>query len=93
MKQMNPEKSTEQTHVLSPLFKQLGLPADNESIDAFIQKNRPIPAHACLEDLPVWNGSQSQFLREERQLDANWSLMIDSLSALLQGKCEPSTRR
>jgi Protein of unknown function (DUF2789) len=70
-------------HSLRDLFRQLGLPDDAESIDGFIARHRPLPDGVALADAPFWSASQSQFLREEIDDDADWAELIDSLSAML----------
>ncbi|SFR44171.1 Protein of unknown function [Marinobacter daqiaonensis] len=71
-------------HTLSELFKQLGLPDDNDSIEAFIEEHRPLPESTTLPDAPFWNESQKHFLREEWQEDADWAEMVDTLNNRLR---------
>lgn len=83
MNHQNPHQTGEPAHPLEPLFRQLGLPGDMKSIESFILEHSPLPPGMFLYDSPVWNTGQAQFLREEQLLDANWSLMVDSLSVLM----------
>ena len=73
-------------HKFRDLFRQLGLPDDSPSIDAFIAAHTPVPDGVRLADAPVWSTSQSQFLREEILDDADWAELVDSLDASLRGK-------
>lgn len=70
-------------HSLSDLFRQLGLPDDNNAIEGFIAQHRPLPAGTTLADAPFWTESQRQFLREEIDDDADWAELIDALSVRL----------
>ena len=69
-------------HVLRDLFRQLGLPDDPASIEAFIIAHRPLPPGVALTDAPFWTPSQAQFLREEIADDADWAEIVDTLGAL-----------
>ena len=70
-------------HQLGDLFRQLGLPDDPASIEAFIAAHRPLPAGVALADAAFWTPSQAQFLREELSEDADWAEVVDSLGSLL----------
>ena len=70
-------------HQLGDLFRQLGLPDDPASIEAFIAAHRPLPAGVALADASFWTPSQAQFLREELSEDADWAEVVDSLGSLL----------
>jgi hypothetical protein len=72
-------------HSLPSLFKQLGLAADQASIDDFIKQHSPL-AQACkLADAAFWDKAQASFLREEILEDADWAEVIDQLNLLLRG--------
>lgn len=67
------------------LFEQLGLPSKPEQIADFIVTNRPVPGDVLLADAPFWSTGQSQFIREQKQLDEPpWSILIDQLSEALR---------
>lgn len=70
-------------HPFSDLFAQLGLPEDHHSIQSFIASHGPIPDGMRLEDAPFWTPAQSQLLREERQDDADWAMVVDRLNVAL----------
>lgn len=71
-------------HDLSALFKQLGLPADPASIDAFIARHAPLPATLALSEAPFWTAAQAAFLQEEIVEDADWAEIVDQLDLLLR---------
>lgn len=71
-------------HTLSELFKQLGLPDDNDSIERFIEEHRPLPESVRLADAGFWNESQQRFLREELEEDADWAELVDTLNNRLR---------
>lgn len=70
-------------HTLSELFRQLGLPDDTASIEAFIARHRPLPAGVPLAEASFWTPSQAQFLAEEIGDDADWAELVDTLAVLL----------
>jgi hypothetical protein len=67
------------THTLGELFDQLGLASDEASIEAFIHDHRPLEASVRLDRAPFWNAAQQAFLRQQLELDGDWSELIDSL--------------
>lgn len=71
-------------HNLDQLFSQLGLPAGQAEIDAFIASHRPLAGDVALHDAPFWTEGQKDFLREEILEDADWAPSIDALNALLR---------
>ncbi|WP_372738391.1 DUF2789 domain-containing protein [Neptunomonas sp.] len=72
-------------HNLTNLFLQLGLAAESKDIDAFV-KQHSLDDGVALEDAAFWNEAQSQFIRESRANDADWSEMVDELDTLLRDK-------
>lgn len=71
-------------HRFTDLFAQLGLPSDSAAIGRFIAQNTPLDDAIRLEDAPFWNASQASFLREKLSADADWSEVVDQLSAALR---------
>ena len=69
-------------HDLPGLFKQLGLAAEPAAIRAFIASH-PLPHETSIEDAPFWNGSQSSFLKQALDDDAEWAEAVDELASLL----------
>ena len=72
----------EQQVSLELLFEQLGLPADEASIDEFT-KNHQLPSEVILPDADFWNEGQSAFLREHWHQDDEWIVIIDKVNQLL----------
>ena len=72
------------THDMHALFSQLGLPATDEAIDQFISDHKSLKRHVLLYDAPFWNGSQSMFLKEALDEDADWIEAVDSLDSMLR---------
>lgn len=72
------------THTFSELFKQLGLPNDVTSIDAFLKLRQPLAASLRVEEAPFWSLSQRHFLKEQLASDADWAELIDRLSLVLR---------
>jgi hypothetical protein len=72
------------THTFSELFKQLGLPNDVTSIDAFLKLRRPLTATMRIEEAPFWSLSQRHFLNEQLASDDGWAELIDQLSVALR---------
>lgn len=70
-------------HPFSQLFAQLGLADDNAGIQAFITAHSSLPDGMRLEDAPFWSPAQAQLLREERQDDADWAMVVDRLNVAL----------
>ncbi len=71
-------------HTLSTLFEQLGLPADDASIEQFVRQHSPLAPTVILADAEFWNRGQSQFLQEGLEDDSDWAEAIDELNALLR---------
>ena len=74
------------THNISNLFAQLGLPADQASISAFIAEKKPLASGTALSEAPFWTPAQAAFLKEEILLDADWAPAIDQLNAELHAR-------
>ncbi|MCK4743847.1 MAG: DUF2789 domain-containing protein [Sulfuriflexus sp.] len=71
-------------HNLVSLFKQLGLDNTNETIEDFINRNRPVPSNLLLHEAEFWNASQASFLKEALEEDADWAEIVDELNVLLR---------
>ncbi|WP_022964409.1 DUF2789 domain-containing protein [Halopseudomonas pelagia] len=68
---------------IGTLFEQLGLPADEVSIDEFIASHYPLSDDIKLSEAPFWNASQAAFLKDEILEDAEWAPIVDELNARL----------
>jgi hypothetical protein len=67
---------------MTNLFLQLGLLADEQSIEDFIRTHQ-LPADSRLTDAPFWTDGQRQFLQEQLHADAPWALIVDQLNESL----------
>lgn len=72
------------THNVSHLFAQLGLPADDASINQFITSHAPLPSGIKLAEAPFWSAPQADFLAAEIARDADWAEVVDQLDAMLR---------
>ena len=68
---------------LQTLFEQLGLDADQASIDTFFLKTPTLAEDVKLADAPFWTAAQSQFLKEKIAADDHWAIVIDELNERL----------
>ncbi|MCU1729711.1 DUF2789 domain-containing protein [Pseudomonas sp. 7P_10.2_Bac1] len=68
---------------LQALFEQLGLDADEQSINNFFRDTPTLAEDVKLADAPFWTPAQSQFLKEKIGADDNWALVIDELNERL----------
>jgi len=73
-----------QSHSLTDLFNQLGLPGSPEDIRRFVTRHRPLAPQVRLADAPFWTPAQAQFLREEFTEDADWAEVVDQLNLMLR---------
>lgn len=71
-------------HPFTELFEQLGLPADEASIQAFIERHAPLPPTMALYEAPFWNPSQAEFLEAALEDDADWAEVVDHLDTSLR---------
>ena len=67
---------------LELLFEQLGLEADQASIDAFIEAHQ-LDQDTALHQADFWTESQKNFFISHWKKDDEWSLIVDELNALL----------
>ncbi|MBS7806944.1 DUF2789 family protein [Variovorax sp. PCZ-1] len=68
---------------MSELFKQLGLPYDQTSIDLFISQHDGVCRDCGLVQAPIWSDSQRSFLQEAVAQDSEWSMTAEMLMAAL----------
>ncbi len=71
-------------HSAANLFAQLGLPAADADIQAFIASHRPLDPHLALSEASFWTASQAKFLRDQIANDADWAAVVDNLDASLR---------
>ncbi|HEY3433574.1 MAG TPA: DUF2789 domain-containing protein [Rhodocyclaceae bacterium] len=67
-------------HSMNQLFAQLGLPADDTSIDMFIAAHGPLAEDIALADGVFWSPAQAAFLQVEILEDADWAEVVDELN-------------
>ena len=71
-------------HTMNSLFEQLGLGSTDSEINKFIENNGPLAGDLELYQANFWNESQSAFLREMKENDADWAEIVDQLDARLR---------
>ena len=71
-------------HTMSELFDQLGLPSGPAQVSRFIASHRVLSGGQRLADAGFWTPSQAEFLREQVRQDADWAVLIDTLSVQLR---------
>ena len=76
----------EPVHNMPSLFAQLGLPAAEVSIDAFVDTHRSLAGEVALADAPFWTPSQANLLAEGVAEDADWAPVIDQLNVMLHAR-------
>ena len=69
-------------HDMTTLFEQLGLPAGEDEIAAFLREHQ-LPEDVRVSEAPFWNAGQRQFLREEWVEDADWAIVVDEFNEAL----------
>ncbi|WP_143871195.1 DUF2789 domain-containing protein [Catenovulum sediminis] len=71
-------------HTLGNLFEQLGIADNEQAIDAFIDKHKPLPNNIQLHQASFWSAGQKSFLHEAIAADADWAEVVDQLDAMLR---------
>ena len=71
-------------HDLPALFAQLGLADSEKEIDNFIRSHSPLEPKILLHQAPFWTESQSLFLKESVEADADWVDVVNHLDTLLR---------
>ena len=62
----------------------MGLTSSESAIRTFIKKNAPLPQTMALRQASIWNASQSAFLQQAIEDDADWSEVVDQLNIMLR---------
>lgn len=65
------------------LFAQLGESAEDSAINRFIDRHILPGSATALHEASCWSKSQSDFLREAIDEDAQWAPIVDQLNARL----------
>lgn len=71
-------------HNLNALFAQLGMDSHDEAIQAFVKQHKGSVEHIRLFEADFWSRSQADFIRQALDEDADWAMVVDQLSAMLQ---------
>ena len=74
---------------LELLFQQLGLDADEASINAFIHAHQ-LPAETKLHCADFWTEGQRQFLQGHWKKDDEWAIVVDTLNEQLHSDAQAS---
>ena len=72
----------EQQPTLKLLFEQLGLEADDASIESFV-KTHQLRADEKLHEAKFWSAGQRDFLKSHWEKDDDWAIVIDELNQQL----------
>ena len=72
----------EQQPTLKLLFEQLGLEADDASIESFV-KTHQLGAVQQLHEAEFWSAGQRDFLKIHWEKDDDWAIVIDELNQQL----------
>ena len=72
----------EQQPTLELLFEQLGLEADDASIESFV-KTHQLRADEKLHETKFWSAGQRDFLKSHWEKDDDWAIVIDELNQQL----------
>ena len=67
---------------LELLFQQLGLDAEAEKIDQFIETHQ-LEQNTPLHKAEFWSKNQHDFIISHWKKDDEWAIVIDNLNALL----------
>lgn len=71
-------------HSITSLFDQLGLDSTDEAIEDFIEKHKLQSSSGELHKAEFWSSSQSSFLKQVIDDDADWAEIVDQLDAMLR---------
>jgi hypothetical protein len=67
---------------MQTLFQQLGLPSEDEQIEAFIDKHS-LGHSERIEQASFWTPAQAGFIKESYDQDSDWTELIDHLDTQL----------
>ncbi|WP_070967398.1 DUF2789 family protein [Vibrio sonorensis] len=71
-------------HSIKDLFNQLGLGSTDWEIKDFIAKHSGLVVGTPIHEAFFWTDSQSQFLKQAIDEDADWAELVDQLDAMLR---------
>lgn len=70
-------------HNMNSLFSQLGLPENDNAIEAFVREHH-LESSVRIDQASFWSAMQSAFLKEAIQQDSDWTEIVDQLDARLR---------
>jgi hypothetical protein len=70
-------------HSLESLFDQLGLDSSTQSIAQFASTHRLMPGVGEFYNAAFWSPSQAAFLKQSKEEDADWAVVVDQLNVML----------
>ncbi|SJN59845.1 DUF2789 domain-containing protein [Vibrio ruber] len=71
-------------HDMTDLFEQLGLGSSPDEIKDFVKKHRYTRDSTPLHKASFWTASQSAFLKQAIEEDADWAELVDQLDVMLR---------
>lgn len=71
-------------HGMAELFEQLGLGNSPEEIKDFVKNHRHKRDSAPIHEASFWTASQSAFLQQAIEQDADWAELVDQLDVMLR---------
>ncbi len=71
-------------HGMAELFEQLGLGNSPEQIKDFVKNHRHRQDSVPIYAANFWTASQSDFLRQAIEQDADWAELVDQLDIMLR---------
>lgn len=78
----------DQQPTLELLFEQLGLDANQEAIDQFIETHQ-LTMDVALHHAPFWTPAQHDFLISHWKKDDEWAMVVDILNEQLHTEYQP----
>lgn len=75
----------DQQPTLALLFEQLGLDADADAIEQFIESHQ-LDQNTALHHAPFWSQNQRNFIISHWKQDDDWALVVDNLNAQLHAQ-------
>lgn len=71
-------------HDVTDLFEQLGLGSSPEEIKYFVKNHRHTQDSTSIHEASFWIASQSTFLKQAIEEDADWAELVDQLDVMLR---------
>ncbi len=71
-------------HGIEELFEQLGLGSSPKEIKEFVNTHRHKRDSAPIHEASFWSSSQSAFLKQAIEQDADWAELVDQLDVMLR---------